>query len=77
MRGRANQTRRSQLFAGEPLCRHCVREGLVTVATIADHILPLAEGGRDEMANLEPLCAACHQRKSTAESARGLRRRLQ
>jgi 5-methylcytosine-specific restriction enzyme A len=76
LRGRANQERRRQLFAREPLCRACATSGRVTTATVADHVVPLAEGGRDEMPNLEPLCADCHQVKTQAESARGIRRRL-
>ena len=29
-----------------------------------DHIIPLAMRGRDEIENLQPLCVACHKRKT-------------
>lgn len=70
LRGRANQARRRRLFAREPLCRSCVASGRVTMATIADHIVPLAEGGADTEANLQPLCASCHDAKTRKESVR-------
>jgi 5-methylcytosine-specific restriction enzyme A len=73
--GRPNQERRLRLFAQEPLCRHCTRAGRVTLATIADHIVPLAESGVDDrtvtLDQLEPLCADCHRVKTQAEAARG------
>jgi 5-methylcytosine-specific restriction enzyme A len=46
----------------------------VEVATIRDHIVPLAEGGTDDDLNSQPLCAACHRRKTERESARGAAR---
>jgi len=73
--GRANQRRRAQLFAREPWCRTCAAKGLRVRATIADHVIPLAEGGADDDANLAPTCAACHRTKTQAEAARGARRR--
>lgn len=65
---------RAELFAREPLCRLCFRRGDVVVATERDHIVPLEEGGKDEDANVQPLCADCHDAKSKAERARGVRR---
>lgn len=75
VRGRRLQAKRAQLFAREPLCRECDRVGLVTLATIRDHIVPLAEGGTDDDANVQPLCGSCSDRKTAAESARGRVRR--
>jgi len=74
LRGRANQSRRQRLFARSPLCVTCEVAGRVTLATIADHVIPLAEGGKDDESNLAPVCAACHLVKVQAEAARGLRR---
>ena len=74
--GRANQARRMRLFAQEPFCRTCAKKGLATVATIADHVVPLAEGATEDaydLTNMEPLCADCHQVKTQQESARGRR----
>lgn len=70
-RGRANQERRVRLFRREPLCRQCAAEGRTTLATIADHVVPLAEGGADDESNLAPICGACHQKKIAEESRRG------
>ncbi|MBM3190985.1 MAG: HNH endonuclease [Chloroflexi bacterium] len=32
-------------------------------ATVADHIVPLAQGGTHEATNLRALCRACHERR--------------
>lgn len=44
------------------------------LATIRDHVLPLAEGGADTAANVQGLCDPCHDLKSAAERARGVDR---
>ncbi len=44
-------------------CAHCGRT--LTAANMqVDHILPRAEGGSDEISNLQPLCRLCNQGKS-------------
>jgi 5-methylcytosine-specific restriction enzyme A len=40
-----------------------------------DHIMPVAEGGTDILANLSTLCVPCHKQKTQAEAARGRQRR--
>lgn len=76
LRGRANQERRKRLFARRPLCQSCLdaRPSRTTIATIADHAIPLAEGGADDISNLVPTCADCHKVKVQQEAARGLKR---
>lgn len=77
LRGRANQRRRAALFAREPLCRECVKQGNVTkdsIATIRDHIIPLTEGGTETPDNEQPLCQTCSDIKTQQESARGVKR---
>jgi 5-methylcytosine-specific restriction protein A len=74
LRGHANQQRRRALFQREPFCRPCMAQGKHTIATIADHAIPLAEGGVDDMSNLESICRDCHQKKTQAESQRGVQR---
>jgi 5-methylcytosine-specific restriction enzyme A len=32
-------------------------------ATTADHTIPVVEGGRDELSNLEPACVPCNRHK--------------
>jgi hypothetical protein len=40
----------------------------------ADHILPLAEGGRDSPDNIQRLCQPCHREKTTEQAGRKSRR---
>ena len=74
LRGRQLQARREALFAREPLCRRCRELGRVTVATIRDHVVPLAEGGRDDETNVQALCQECSDSKTREESKRGQQR---
>jgi hypothetical protein len=54
----------------EPLCRNCAVLGRVTEAVCVDHKIPISEGGSlHDPENLQPLCAACHRRKSAIEAA--------
>jgi len=52
-------------------CPYCVQCG--APATVVDHIVPLARGGTDDMGNLQPLCARCHNRKTNREDGGGWR----
>lgn len=45
--------------------------GRLAVASIRDHIKPLAEGGTDDHDNIQALCIPCHDAKTVQESARG------
>lgn len=72
--GRRLQAMRAALFAREPLCAECTRQGRVTPATQRDHIIPLAEGGVDDETNEQGLCEPCHDEKSAREAVRGRRR---
>lgn len=72
--GRKLQRLRAELFASDPLCAACRRQGRVTLATQRDHITPLAEGGTDTDDNVQGLCADCHEAKSKTEAARGVQR---
>ncbi len=74
IRGRRNQQLRRHLFAEEPLCRLCLEAGRTAAATIRDHIIPLAEGGTEEPANIQPLCRPCSDAKTQQEAQRGRRR---
>ncbi len=44
------------------------------VATEADHVINLAEGGPDTLANMQGLCHICHAEKTAAELARARQR---
>ena len=70
LRGRANQQRRQRVFARDPLCVPCAAKGYVSVATIADHVVPLTQGGADNESNLQGVCSRCHKAKTQGEAAR-------
>lgn len=53
----------------EPLCRICRENGRVVAAHHVDHITPLVNGGTHDRDNLQPLCVACHNRKTKADNA--------
>lgn len=64
---------RAAIIATEPLCRHCATRGIATPATEVDHITPLSAGGeRLATWNLQPLCTACHSRKTKGQAANGV-----
>lgn len=72
VRGRALQARRQWFFSKHPICVECERRGRSpAVATILDHVIPLAEGGPDEYENWQGLCHDCHDEKTREETKRG------
>lgn len=73
--GAAHDAMRRLVLAEEPLCRACDAKGVVSATTIADHIVPKAEGGTDDRSNYQGLCRPCHVAKTAAESGRARRRR--
>jgi len=74
IRGRELQRRRARLFARDRWCVHCAQLGKRTLATIRDHIIPLAEGGTEDESNEQPLCLDCSDAKTEDESRRGVAR---
>lgn len=52
------------------LCQSCLDQGRVTPATDVDHIKRKADGGTDDLGNLQSLCRTCHHAKSDAEQGR-------
>lgn len=49
------------------LCQECLRNGRHTPAATVDHIRAKANGGTDDLSNLESLCTACHKAKTARE----------
>ncbi len=59
---------REQLLTEQPLCVMCLRSETVTVATVADHIIP--HRGNEHLfweGELQSLCASCHSRHKQLE----------
>lgn len=79
--GRAHELMRERVLNEEPLCRVCLAMDppRYTPSSIADHIVPKAEGGTDDRANYQglgnPKMCDCHARKTAKEAARARRRR--
>ena len=59
------------------LCQTCLKLGRTVAATDVDHILPIAQGGTNDLANLQCLCSDCHRTKSALEGQYGRWRRAQ
>ena len=75
--GREHRRLREQLLREEPLCRMCKAKGRITVATIADHIIPIAKGGAvHSIENLQAVCVSCHTDKSNADKGHRVKRRI-
>lgn len=67
IRGREGQRlRKRRLARTNGCCEMCDAEGLVTIATVVNHKVPLARGGLDVDDNTENLCAR-HDAIVTAE----------
>lgn len=60
---------RAAYLLKNPLCVHCKQEGVLTEATVVDHVVRIADGGAklDEN-NMQSLCKKHHNRKSGKES---------
>jgi len=62
-------------LAKQPLCEECLRNGLTSLAGVADHIVPIAQGGDPwDDDNLQSLgdyrTCRCHEKKSAKEKGR-------
>jgi len=62
---------RKMVLARRPLCEdpfgiHEARDEVVA-STEVDHIVPLRDGGGNELDNLQALCKSCHSRKTARE----------
>ncbi len=45
-------------------CRKCGSESKITI----DHIIPISKEGKDELSNLQPLCASCNSSKGVGSN---------
>ena len=61
---------RRAFLARNPYCHACKAKGVVMPSAEVDHIVPLADGGPFwDQANLQALCAPCHDEKTANENA--------
>lgn len=58
---------RKMVLARHPVCCDCRRE----LSTVADHIVPLSQGGDWSLENGQGLCQADHNRKTAKEQRVG------
>lgn len=67
LRGRAGVAQRHRrMLRTNYMCEMCHAKGITTIATVVDHIVPLALGGTDDDSNTRNLCDE-HHRQVTAE----------
>ncbi len=60
---------RAKVLRLEPNCRVCRMEGRLVPAQEVDHVVPLAHGGTNELANLAPICGQHHRSKTARQSS--------
>jgi len=65
--GRRWRRLREMQLNREPLCRVCLEMGFETPATDVDHIVPIRDGGRNSLENLQSLCHLHHSQKTGRE----------
>lgn len=69
------KTRRARQLAKEPNCRRCKKRGRITIATVANHIVPhRGDWTLFTRGELESLCDTCHNASAQAEDLRGFSR---
>jgi 5-methylcytosine-specific restriction protein A len=71
-RGSTRQSRKQRaiVLADNPTC-YLRYPGCIGVATEDDHVIPISQGGSDDLTNRSGACAHCHRIKSQREAAIG------
>jgi 5-methylcytosine-specific restriction enzyme A len=64
-KGHSQSDRRAILKSGDGKCHIC--SGPITGDWEVEHVIPLAMGGSDELANKRPAHAKCHRSKTNAD----------
>lgn len=77
--GREHERIRKELMQTVILCEACKSKTppRTTAGAIADHIIPLAQGGTGERSNYQLLCRACHDEKTIRERGHTPRKKKQ
>ena len=65
---------RDRHIAQHPLCEVCKRNGNLTPAEEVHHIVPLSQGGTNDITNLMSLCKECHSEITAREGGRWTRK---
>lgn len=67
--GHAWEKLRRQVFDRDKgLCQPCLKKkGRITAGREVDHIMPVHQGGTDDLANLQTICTDCHTDKTLRE----------
>ena len=60
---------RKMILARDPICVMCRATGMAVVATVADHIIPLRQGGGWELENGRGLCHSHHNQVTAKGNA--------
>lgn len=71
IRGTTLQATRDRILArdkGVCQCSRCKQQGMLRLATIVDHIVPLWAGGAEDDSNRQAINADCHALKSADEA---------
>ncbi|MDD4019208.1 MAG: HNH endonuclease signature motif containing protein [Kiritimatiellae bacterium] len=61
---------RAAFIKANPLCVRCQQEGRLTPAREVHHIIPLRDGGTNDINNLMALCRSCHSEITAREGGR-------
>ena len=67
LRGRAWMRMIDQVRERDPLCVQCKARGFTRLFDEVDHIVPVEDGGSNELDNLQGLCHPCHVDKTNAQ----------
>lgn len=62
------QLRARVMRRDQEMCVPCRKRGFMVRAHAVDHIKPKANGGTDDMDNLQAICNTCHRVKTRSES---------
>lgn len=65
---RWKMVRKQALERDKYLCQLCLAKGVLTPATAVDHIINKANGGTDDLENLQAICDPCHEIKTASEA---------
>jgi 5-methylcytosine-specific restriction protein A len=79
IRGRRGvELRKRRLTRTKGLCEHCYNATprRITIATVVNHIKPLAHGGEDTDENTENLCAECDALETARVFGRRIKQRI-